>query len=150
MIRLESRGESVVAEAKTQPTAVSVADHVAAIDDPARRADCQALIQLMRRLTGAEPVMWGPGIVGFGRYQYRYASGHSGEWPLTGFASRKGDLSIYLVAEGARQAERLSGLGRHRMGKACLYVKRLADVDLAVLEQLIEASVAEVRRRYPD
>ena len=139
-----------MAEAKTQPTAVPVAEYLAGIADPSRRADCEFLVGLMRRVTGAEPVMWGAGIVGFGRYRYHYASGHSGEWPLTGFAARKGDLSVYLVAEGANQSERLARLGRHKMGKSCLYIRRLTDVDPDLLEQLVHASVAEVRRRYPD
>jgi hypothetical protein len=93
--------------------------------------------------------MWGPGIVGFGSYRYRYESGRTGEWCVTGFAARKGDLSVYLMAEGARQQALLARLGRHRMGKACLSIRRLADVDAAVLEQLVADSVAQVRRRHP-
>ena len=138
-----------MAEAKTRPTRVPVAAYLARIEDAARRADCEALARLMRKVTGAEPVMWGPGIVGFGAYRYRYESGRTGEWCETGFAARKGEISVYLVAEGARQAALLARLGRHRMGKACLSIKRLADVDAAVLEQLVAGSVAEVRRRYP-
>lgn len=138
-----------MAEAKTRPTRVPAAAYLARIEDAARRADCEALARLMRRVTGAEPVMWGPGIVGFGSYRYRYESGRTGEWCETGFAARKGEISVYLVAEGARQEALLARLGRHRMGKACLSIKRLADVDAAVLEQLVAGSVAEVRRRYP-
>ena len=138
-----------MAEAKTRPTRVPIAAYLARIEDPARRADCEALARLMRKVTGAEPVMWGPGIVGFGAYRYRYESGRTGEWCETGFAARNGEISVYLVAEGARQEALLARLGRHRMGKACLSIKRLADVDAAVLEQLVAGSVAEVRRRYP-
>lgn len=139
-----------MAEAKTRATQASVADHLAAIDDPARRDDCERLLALMRKVTRQEPVMWGTAIVGFGRYRYTYDSGHSGESCATGFASRKSDISVYLVAGGARQAELLARLGRHRMGKACLTIRRLADVDLKVLEQLVADSYAEVKRRHPD
>ena len=136
-------------EAKTKPTQVSVAQHLATIEDPARRADCDRLVELMRKVTRQEPKLWGPTIVGFDSYRYTYESGHSGESCVTGFAARKGDISIYLVAASPDQAELLSRLGKHKMGKACLYIKRLADVDLKVLEQLVAGSVAEVKRRYP-
>ena len=120
------------------------------VRDLSGRADCEALLDLMRRVTGFEPVMWGTAIVGFGTYRYRYDSGRTGESCITGFASRKGEISVYLVAEGARQDQLLARLGRHRMGKACLSIRRLADVDTDVLEQLIAGSVAEVRRRSPE
>ncbi len=136
-------------EAKTKPTPVSVTEHLAKIEDPARRADCELLVQLMRKVTKQEPALWGPSIVGFGSYKYTYESGHSGESCATGFAARKGDISVYLVAAAPNQAEFLSRLGKHKMGKSCLCIKRLADVDLKVLEQLVAGSVAEVKRRYP-
>lgn len=138
-----------MAQAKTGPTAVSVDETLARIGDPGRRADCETLRDLMRKVTGFEPVMWGTSIVGFGSYRYRYDSGRTGESCVTGFASRKGAISVYLVAEGTQQDRLLARLGRHRMGKACLSIKRLADVDVGVLEQLIAGSVAEVRRRHP-
>jgi hypothetical protein len=94
--------------------------------------------------------MWGPSIVGYGSYTYTYASGHSGDACLTGFAVRGKELVVYLVAESPAQVSLLAKLGRHKMGKACLYFKRLADLDIAVLEALIVESVAEVRRRYPN
>ncbi len=137
-----------MAEAKTKPGAASVAAYLASIEDPGRRADCEAIGGLMRKLTGQEPRMWGTSIVGYGHYRYTYDSGHSGESCQTGFAARKGDISVYLVAEGPEQQALLARLGRHRMGKACLYLRRLADVDLQVLEQLIAGSIAEVQRRY--
>jgi hypothetical protein len=136
-------------EAKTKPTQVSVTEHLARIEDPVRKADCETLVKLMRRITRQEPRLWGPTIVGFGSYRYTYESGHSGESCVTGFASRKGDISIYLVAASPDQPELLSRLGKHKMGKACLYIKRLADVDLNVLECVVAGSVAEVKRRYP-
>lgn len=136
-------------EAKTKPTQASVTEHLAKIEDPARRADCDVLVKLMRKITKQEPVLWGPSIVGFGSYKYTYESGHSGESCATGFAARKADISVYLVAAAPNQPELLSRLGKHKMGKACLYIRRLADVDLKVLEQLVAGSVAEVKRRYP-
>jgi hypothetical protein len=139
-----------MAQAKTRPTSVPVEETLAGIEDPERRADCEGLLDLMRRVTGFEPVMWGTAIVGFGTYRYRYESGRTGESCITGFASRKGEISVYLVAEGARQDQLLARLGRHRMGKACLSIRRLADVDTGVLAQLVAGSVAEVRRRYPE
>lgn len=137
-----------MAELKTKATQASVADYLAAIEDPKRRADCELLSQMMRKITGEEPKMWGPSIVGFGHYKYTYESGHSGEACQTGFASRKGDISVYLVASSAGQDELLAKLGKHKMGKACLYIRRLSDVDLKVLEKLVAGSVAEIRRRY--
>ena len=137
-----------MAENKTQATEASVDAHLAAIDDEGRRNDCAALVKLMSKVTRAQPKMWGPSIVGFGSYHYRYDSGREGDSCATGFASRKGDISIYLVAEFPGQDELLAQLGRHKMGKDCLYVRRLADVDMKVLEKLVAGSVAEVRRRY--
>lgn len=133
---------------KTQATDAPVEAYLAAIEDPGRRQDCAALVKLMSKVTKAPPVMWGSSIVGFGSYHYKYESGREGDSCATGFSSRKGDISIYLVAEGAGQAELLATLGRHKMGKACLYVRQLADVDLKVLEKLVAGSVAEVRRRH--
>ncbi len=137
-----------MAEAKTKPTQASVADYLAAIESPQLRADCEIIAGVMRRVTKAEPTMWGSSIVGFGHYRYTYESGHSGEACQTGFASRKGDISVYLVAQGTGQAALLAGLGRHKMGKSCLYIRRLSDVDVGVLEKLVAGSVAEVKRRY--
>ena len=140
-----------MAELKTKPTDVAVRDHLAAIEDDARRADCEALAELMSRVTGCEPVMWGPSIVGFDRYHYRYASGHEGDAALVGFASGKRQLTLYLAPgfEGDASRELLARLGKHKTGKGCLYLKRLADVDPEILEELVRWSVAEMRRRYP-
>lgn len=137
-----------MAENKTQATAASVDAYLAAITDERRRADCARLVDLMRRVTGCMPVMWGTGIVGFGRYRYRYESGRTGEMCVTGFSSRKTDLSIYLVSESPGQQDLLARLGKHRMGKSCLGVRRLDDIDLQVLERLVAESVAETQRRY--
>ncbi|MBD8530758.1 MULTISPECIES: DUF1801 domain-containing protein [unclassified Massilia] len=133
---------------KTLPTPADAHGYLAAIDDPVRRADCQALAALMERITGAPPVMWGASIVGCGSYHYRYASGREGDAPLAGFAPRKGDISIYLSCDLEARADLLAQLGRHKIGKACLYVRRLDEIDMAVLEQLVRESVAATEALY--
>ncbi len=140
-----------MADAKTKPTKQSVAAHLDALDNEALRKDCKALVTLMRRITGCAPVMWGPSIIGFDQYQYPLANGKTGESCLVGFAPRKSDITIYLLTgyDGALTVERLAKLGKHKIGKACLYIKRLADVQTDVLEALITDSVAEMRRRHP-
>lgn len=137
-------------EPKTRPTGHSVQAFVDAVGDPARRADCAWLLDTMRRATGAEPQMWGPSIVGFGTYRYKYASGREGEWPVVAFSPRKQDLSVYIMPGFERFGPLLARLGRHRTGKSCLYLKRLADVDTSVLEQLIVRSVAAMARQRID
>lgn len=137
-----------MAENKTHATNASVDAYIAAIDDDEHRADCAALTKLMSRATGAPAKMWGASIVGFGSYHYKYESGREGDMCITGFSSRKPNISVYLVACGANQEQLLAKLGRHKMGKACLYIRRLSDVDANVLRQLVVDSVAEVRRRY--
>jgi len=139
-----------MAEPKTKATGASVDSYIDAIDDEQRRDDCRTLVRLMSKITGEPPVMWGTGIVGFGNYHYRYASGHEGDSCLSGFASRKGDISIYVTAGFAGREPLLAKLGKHKTGKVCLYIKRLADIDLRKLESIVEDSVAEMKRRYPD
>ena len=134
-----------MAEPKTQANDASVADFLAAVPDPTRRADCLAVAELMREVTGAEPRMWGPSIVGFGRYRYRYASGREGEWPLAAFSPRKQNLTLYVLTGFDGEDALLARLGKHTTGTSCLYLKRLADVDRAVLRELVERSVAHVR-----
>ncbi|NUO83147.1 DUF1801 domain-containing protein [candidate division KSB1 bacterium] len=138
-------------QAKTKPTKLSVASYIAAIADDTRRADCKKLAAMMKRLTGCAPKMWGTSIVGFDSYHYKYDSGHEGDSCVVGFSSRKGDLSIYLMGgyESAEAKALLAQLGKHKIGKACLYVKRLADIQLPVLEKLVTRSVAFVKQRYP-
>lgn len=133
---------------KTVATDAGVETYLDAIEDPKRRADCDALAKLMRAVTKKRPVMWGSSIVGFDSYHYRYDSGREGDWCVTGFSSRKGDISVYLVAAGPKQEALLAKLGRHRIGKSCLYLRSLADVDAKVLRELVEDSVAEVKRRH--
>jgi hypothetical protein len=136
-----------MAEAKTQPTDEPVADFLARIADPARRADCDTVLAMMRRATGVEPVMWGTAIVGFGRYRYTYASGRSGDWPVIGFSPRKGDLTLYLMPGFESNQALLAKLGKHRTGVSCLYLKRLSDVDLPTLEQLVQDAVQGMASR---
>jgi hypothetical protein len=133
---------------KTQPTTASVESYIAARASAAQAADCQTLIALLGRLTGRPATMWGPSIVGFGTYRYATSGGRESEMCRVGFAIRQRELVVYLVAEGEEQAARLARLGPHRMGQACLYLKRLADVDLDVLEQLVSASLLELERRH--
>ena len=135
-------------EAKTQPSPTSVEDYLAAKSSPEQLADCQALMALLKKVTKQPPKMWGPSIVGYGSYSYRYDSGRTGESCLTGFAVRGKELVVYLVSESPAQEALLSQLGKHKMGKACLYIKRLADLDTQVLETLIAESVAETARRH--
>jgi hypothetical protein len=137
-----------MAEAKTKPTGASVADYIASRASDEQRADCKALMAMFARVTGEKPRMWGPSIVGYGSYRYTYPSGTTGTAALTGFAIRGKELVVYLAAEDEEQVALLARLGKHRMGKACLYFRRLTDLDAAVLEQLVAGSVAEVERRY--
>jgi len=134
---------------KTKPTGASVDAYLASRASPEQLADCKAIMAMCKRITKQQPKMWGPSIVGYGSYTYRYESGHSGEAFLTGFAVRGKDLVVYIGVDDPKQVKLLATLGRHKMGKVCLYFKRLADLDVAVLEALIAGSVADVRRRYP-
>jgi hypothetical protein len=127
-----------MSENKTRPTELSVEQYLGKIDDDLRRKDCAVLVKMMSKATKLKPKMWGTAIVG---YQYKYASGREGETCLVGFSSRKGDISIYGTGNVPGQEELLSRLGKHKIGKGCLYIGRLNDVDILVLEQLISASV---------
>ncbi|MBX3356393.1 MAG: DUF1801 domain-containing protein [Phycisphaeraceae bacterium] len=137
-----------MAEAKTKPTDASIDDYLASRASPEQAADCKIITAMCQRATKQAPKMWGPSIVGFGSYTYRYKSGHSGQAPLAGFAVRGRELVVYLSCEESDQTELLARLGKHEMGKSCLYFKRLSDLDTQVLEQLIVGSVREVQRRY--
>lgn len=136
-----------MAELKTQPHDGDVDAFLATVDDK-RRPDCETLRDLMTRVTGAEAKMWGPSIVGFGTYHYRYESGREGDWLVTGFSPRKANLSLYIMAGFSRFDELLAQLGKFKTGKSCLYVHSLADVDMDVLETLVRSSVEHVRATY--
>ena len=137
-----------VAENKTKPTEASVDDYIASRASERLRGDCRALMALLKKVTRQPPRMWGPSIVGYGSYRYDYPSGRTGEAPLVGFAIRGRELVVYLDVEADKQQSLLSRLGKHKMGKVCLYFKQLADLDKSVLEKLVAGSVAEVKRRY--
>ena len=137
-----------MSELKTRPTALSVDAFIDAVDDEHKRTDCRVVAELMAEITGAEGVMWGSSIVGFGNYHYRYASGREGGFFEAGFSPRKRALTIYVMAGFAEYDDLLARLGKHTTGKSCLYVKRLADVDLDVLRELLTRSVAFIRAKY--
>jgi len=134
---------------KTHETAQAVTDFLATVDHPTRAADAQTLLQLFSRVTGHAPKMWGPTIIGFGQYHYTYDSGREGDCCATGFSPRKANLSIYVMPGYADYSEILSRLGKHKMGKACLYVNKLADIDLAVLEELIRTGLDDLGKKWP-
>ena len=138
-----------MAEAKTKPTTASIDEYLASRASPEQLDDCKSLMAMLKRVTKQSPKMWGPSIVGYGMYSYKYESGRTGESCITGFAVRGKELVVYLVADSPEQPELLAKLGKHKIGKSCLYIKRLADVDANILEQLVARSVEEVKRRHP-
>ena len=133
-----------MAELKTRPTDDDVAAFINNIADEQKRQDSQAILALMQDVTGAEPQMWGDSIVGFGSYHYKYASGREGDWFLTGFAPRKQNLTLYIMAGFEQYDTLLARRGKHKTGKSCLYLKRLADVDPNTLRELVQQSVAHM------
>ena len=137
-----------MAENKTQPTDASVADYIDSRATAQQKVDCKALMALFKKVTKDSPKMWGPSIVGYGKYRYTYESGRSGEMPLAGFAIRGREVVLYLDCEGSAQEALLSRIGKHTMSKACFYFKRLDDLDASVLEQLVVQSVAQTRQKH--
>ena len=133
---------------KTHATTASVNAFINELPKEEMRDDCPALMKMMHELTGDEPYMYGPTIVGFGNYHYTYASGHEGDAPLAGFSPRKPALVIYLSAEVMEPAL-LTKLGKHKATKGCLYVKRLADIDVGILKSMIKKSIAHTKKMYP-
>lgn len=132
-------------EIQTQPTNQSVADFLNTLPNEQRRLDCLDVVDLMQEVTGFKPRMWGPAIVGFGSYDYTYASGHSGKAPLLGFSPRKQNLTLYLLPGFDRHADLMSRLGTFKTGKVCLYLNRLSDVDPTILRELLTRSVADLQ-----
>ena len=139
---------SVVSPMKTVPTDASVTDFIDAVENDRRREDGRAMLAMMERLTGEKAVMWGPSIVGFGQYHYKYDSGHEGDSFLTGFSPRKANLAVYIMPGFSEQSDLMARLGKHRTGRSCLYINKLDDVDLGVLGDLIVRSVAWMRNKY--
>ncbi len=138
-----------MAELKTQPSSADVGAFIAGIEDPRRRADTETLCALMAKITRREPVLWGSSIVGFGAYTYTYASGRTGDWPLTGVSPRKQALSVYIMSGFSEADQLLAGLGPHKVGKSCLYIRDLSKIDEKILTRLIRKSVAHLRRTWP-
>lgn len=136
-----------MAELKTRPTDASVAEFLAVIEDPKRRADSETLVTLMREATGAEPVLWGPSIIGFGNYDYRYPDGRTLDWFQIGFSPRKQNLSLYLMGGLDRHAVLLSQLGKTKRSQSCLYINRLSDIDMPTLRALLAQAVAQLQAK---
>ena len=134
-----------MAELKTKPTNASVEKFLNQVADEARREDCFKVAKMMEEITGEKPKMWGPSIVGFGSYHYKYASGQEGDWPIAAFSPRKQDLTLYLLPGFQEHAELMQQLGKHRTGKSCLYIKRLSDVHGPTLKKLIRESVKRMK-----
>ncbi len=135
---------------KTQPTSTSVAEFIGSLKDERRQAECNQLIDLMREESGQEPVLWGPAIIGFGQYHYRYDSGREGDFMRVGFSPRKQNLSIYIIPGFEPYQAVLERLGKHKVGKSCLYIKRLDDLDISALRELVRQSLDDMKERYPD
>ncbi|NWG71378.1 MAG: DUF1801 domain-containing protein [Parvularculaceae bacterium] len=135
--------------AKTKPTAVSVEAFIDKVPNETRRKDAKTLLALMKKVTGEKPVMWGSSIIGFGRYHYKYDSGREGDMCMTGFSPRSTSLVVYVLPGFARFEGLLKKLGKHRHGGSCLYINRLEDVDLPVLEKIVADAYAHMRKKYP-
>ena len=133
---------------KTTQNSAPVGTFIEAVEHPRRRQDAQTLLELFARVTGLEPKMWGASLVGYGRYEYRYDSGREGEFFLTGFSPRKSSLTIYIMPGYQDLSAMLERLGKHKLGKSCLYINKLDDVDLVVLEEIIQFGLDYMRRTY--
>ncbi len=137
-----------MAENKTKPTSSRVSDFLSGVENPVRRADARKVARMMGRVTGKRAKMWGTSIVGYGKYSYQYASGHKGDWMLTGFSPRKQNLAIYIMPGFEPFRPLLDKLGKYKTGKSCLYINRLDDVDETVLEKLVADSVKLMKERH--
>ncbi|MEL6591106.1 MAG: DUF1801 domain-containing protein [Bacteroidota bacterium] len=136
-----------MAKLKTAPNDLSVTDFLDSVEDEQKRQDSYTLLETMKRLSGAEPIMWGSSIIGFGNYRYRYKSGREGDWFLTGFSPRKNALTLYLMGGLEQQAELLEKLGKYKRGKGCLYIKKLSEVDTDVLEEMIALGIRKLQEQ---
>lgn len=135
---------------KTQATQASVEDFIQGVESEQKREDAKSLVTLFEKLTGEKAVMWGPSIIGFGQYHYKYDSGREGDFLITGFSPRKTALTLYIMAGFSIYEEQLQKLGKFKTGKSCLYIKKLADIDQEVLSEMILDSVKFIKERYPD
>ena len=134
-----------MAEQKTKPTNQSVKEFLNKIPEAERRADCFAVAKIMEEISGEKPKMWGPSIVGFGSYHYKYASGHEGDWPMMGFSPRKKDLTLYIMMGFEKHADLMEKLGKHSASKSCLYIKRLSDVHIPTLMKLMKIGLKDLK-----
>ena len=137
-----------MAELKTKPNKASVDKFLNSVKDERKRKDCFKVLELMKKITKEEPVMWGPSIVGFGSYHYKYESGREGDWFLTGFSPRKQNLTLYIMSGFKRYNELMKKLGKHKTGSSCLYINKLEDIDMRVLKELITESIKYMKKKY--
>lgn len=137
-----------MAKLKTQPGKASVSQFINAVDDEQKRHDCKQVMTIMKQVTGKKPVMWGESIVGYGQYHYKYASGREGDWMVTGFSPRKQNLTIYIMPGFSEYQDIMDKLGKYKLGRSCLYVKKLEDIDQNLLRELIARSVQDMERIY--
>jgi hypothetical protein len=144
-----SNDTTLMAEPKTKPTERPVEDFLKQVADEQVRDDCFAIVKLMKKVTGEKPRMWGPGIVGFGQYHYKYDSGHEGDSCLAGFSPRKQNITLYVMPGADNHPDLLKKLGKHKAGKGCIYIKKLEDIDMDVLEKLVAQSVKILQKKYP-
>jgi hypothetical protein len=136
-------------ELKTKQTDNSVIEFIEAVDSPKKREDAYQLLDIFTETAGFEAKMWGPSIIGFGSYHYKYASGHEGDAPLVGFSPRKAKISLYFAPGETKREELLKEFGKHKNGKACVYINKVADIDVEVLKTLIQESIAFLQKTYP-
>jgi hypothetical protein len=137
-----------MAEVKTKPTKQSVAAFLKTVTDSQKREDAATVISIMREATKCAPVMWGSSIIGFGSYTYKYSTGREGDWPIVGLSPRKQNLVVYIMPGFAEYGRLLAKLGKHKTGSSCLYIKRLADIDIPTLKKLITLSVAAMKKQH--
>lgn len=136
-------------ELKTKPTNQDVTEYINQVEDLQKRADCFEILKMMQAESGEKPVMWGTSIIGFGLYSYKYASGQKGDWPRIGFSPRKDNITLYLLPGFVERTELLDKLGKFKNSKACLYIKKLSDIDQNILKELIKYTIREMKLRYP-
>lgn len=137
-------------DAKTKETDNSVRTFLETVESDAKKADAYRLLEIFQEETGFEPKLWGPSIIGFGKYYYRYASGHEGDAPLAAFSPRKGKISLYLMYDSPERNQLLASFGKHKTGKACVYINKLDDVDQSILKELIRKTVDTYQKLYPE
>ncbi|MFJ8517243.1 DUF1801 domain-containing protein [Lysinibacillus xylanilyticus] len=137
-------------ELKTKETDESVIEFIENVDNPKKREDAYRLLDIFAEVTGYEAKMWGPSIIGFGKYHYKYKTGHEGDAPLVGYSPRKAKISLYFAPDDSERDDLLKDFGKHTTGKACVYINKIADIDVEILKSLIQRSVSFLQETYPD